>query len=147
MTIFKTSFIVLSSFLFVTSAFACTDFSGDYRTEVNTYYSIVQNGCESMNVVDESGSTEMIFDGVERLLNEYDIVMDGKVVAHVEIFLKSEMKGEKWVYHERSVVTYNGKEDIETKWAEVSFNEDTDLLTELHREDGTIETYVDVRNR
>lgn len=140
--------IALILALFATSAFACTDFTGDYRTEENTYYSISQNGCESMDVIDESGTNQMIFDGVERMLYNYDIEVEGEVLAHVEIFLKSEMKGDKWVYHERDVVTYKGGDvEEEKKWAEVSFNEDTDLLTVLHLQDGSTETYVDVRNR
>ncbi|QDK42291.1 hypothetical protein DOM21_12725 [Bacteriovorax stolpii] len=142
------SLIILGLALFTSSAFACTDFSGDYRTEENTYYSIEQNGCDSMYVVDETGANEMIFDGVERLLHEYDIEVEGAVLAHVQIYLKSEMKAEKWIYHERDVVTYRGGEvEEEKKWAEVSFNEDTDLLTVLHNQDGSTETYVDVRNR
>lgn len=140
--------IVLISAIFASSTFACTDFSGDYRTEQMTYYSIAQNGCESMDVIDESGTNQMIFDGVERLLYNYDIEIEGEILAYVEIFLKSEMKGEKWVYHERAVVTYKtGEVEEEKKWAEVSFNEDTDLLTVLHLQDGSTETYVDLRNR
>ena len=130
------------------SAFACTDFTGDYRTEVYTYYSLAQNGCESIDIIDESGSHQLVFDGVERLHDEYDIVVDGQVLSHVQIYLKSEMKENSFVYHERDVITSaKGEIDVLKKWAEVSFNEDTDLLTELHNDDGTVETYVDVRNR
>lgn len=140
--------VFLTCALFSSYTLACTDFSGDYRTEVMTYYSISQNGCESMDVIDESGTQHMVFDGVERLLAEYDIEVEGEILAHVQIFLKSEMKGDKWVYHERDVTKYrSGEVDELKKWAEVSFNEDTDLQTILHHEDGSIETFVDLRNR
>lgn len=141
--------LALSFFtLLSTHAFACTDFSGDYRTEVYTYYSIAQNGCESMDVIDESGTQQMVFDGVERLLAEYEIEVEGDVLANVQVFLRSEMKDDKWVYHERDVTKYkNGEVHEVKKWAEVSFNADTDLLTVLHNEDGSIERFIDVRNR
>lgn len=134
---------------FAPSLFACTNFSGDYRTEVYTYYSISQSDCESMDVTDESGTNHFEFDGVERLLAEYDVYIDeGGPYAHVQIFLKSKMDGDKWVYHERDVTTYlkSGQVDILTKWAEVTFNKDTNLVTTLHNSDGTTETFIDVRN-
>jgi len=140
-------FLIAASLFFLSSTvFACTDFSGEYQTAVQTYYSISQNGCESMDVTDESGTNTLVFDGVERLIYDYDIEVEGQVIAHISIFLSSKMVGEKWVYNERDVYTYNdGKTEVENKWAEVSFNDETDLLTVLHREDGSIETFVDVR--
>ena len=56
------------------------------------------------------------------------------------------MVGEKWVYNERVVTKYSsGEFEEEKKWAEVSFNAETDLLTVLHNADGTIEQFVDIR--
>ncbi|MBY0414538.1 MAG: hypothetical protein K2Q18_10245 [Bdellovibrionales bacterium] len=147
----KRFLLVCALALSAPSLFACTDFTGDYRTELYTYYSISQNGCESMDVVDETGANHFAFDGVENLLAEYDIFLDDTInpYAHVQVFLKSKMEGKKWVYHERSATTYlkTGEVDTVTKWAEVAFNKETNLVTTLHNADGSIETYVDVRNR
>lgn len=138
--------IVVSLFVLNSAVYACTDFTGQYQTAVQTYYSISQNGCESMEVIDESGTNTMVFDGVERLIYDYDIEVEGQVIAHISIYLSSKMVGEKWVYYEKDVYTYtDGETEVENKWAEVSFNEETDLLTVLHKEDGSIETFVDVR--
>ncbi len=138
--------IILSLSFFSSKVFSCTDFTGEYQTAVLTYYSISQNGCESMDVIDESGSNHMTFDNIEKLLFEYDIDVAGETIAHVEIFLKSKMLGDKWVYNERNVTTFkDGEKEEHSKWAEVSFNKDTDLLTVLHNEDGSIEEFVDIR--
>ncbi len=138
--------IALSALVMSSVTFACTDFTGEYQTENLTYYSIVQNGCESMDVVDESGSNQMIFDGIERKMYDYDIVVDGQVIAHISVYLSSKMVGEKWVYQERDVYVYkSGEVEEEKKWAEVSFNAETDLLTVLHNADGSIEQFVDIR--
>lgn len=130
------------------ATFACVNLSGEYQTEEQTYYSIDQHGCESMDVADESGTNEMKFDGVERLTYDYDIVVEDQVLAHVGIFLSGKIDDKKWVYTEKDVVTYtDGQVDIDKKWAEVSFNKDTDLQTILHNADGTTETFVDIRNK
>ena len=138
--------IAVLVFLLSATSYACTDFSGEYQTAVQTYYSISQNGCESMDVIDETGNNTMVFDGVERLMYDYDIVVDDQVIAHIYVYLSSKMVGEKWVYNEKDVYVYaSGDTEVENKWAEVSFNEDTDLLTVLHNADGTTETFIDVR--
>lgn len=140
-------FIILLSLVFASSlTFACTDFSGQYQTVVQTYYSISQNSCESMDVIDESGTNQMIFDGIERLLYDYDVVIDDIVIAHISIFLSSKMVDKNWVYYERDVTTYkDGEVEELKKWAEVSFNAETDLLTVLHNADGSSEEFIDIR--
>lgn len=138
--------IALSIALMSFASFACTDFTGEYQTENLTYYSISQNGCESMDVIDESGSNQMIFDGIERLMYDYDIVVDDQVIAHISVYLSSKMVGSKWVYNERDVYKYASGEIVEEKkWAEVSFNAETDLLTVLHNADGSTEQFIDIR--
>lgn len=130
------------------ATFACVNLTGEYQTEEETYYSIEQTGCESMNVVDESGSSQMMFDGVERLTYDYDIEVEGTILAHVGIFLSGKINNTTWTYTEKDVITYaDGQVEEDKKWAEVSFNEETDLQTILHNSDGTTETFVDIRNK
>ena len=140
--------IVYSLAFMSTLSMACTDFSGDYQTAEQTYYSITQKQCESMDVIDQAGTNKMIFDGVERLIYDYDLIVEGQLIAHIQVFLNSKMESEKGIYNEKDVYVYpNGKTETEIKWAEVSLNEESNLLTVLHKADGSTETFVDIRSK
>jgi hypothetical protein len=132
---------------FMTSAsYSCTNFTGDFETEENSLYSVVQTGCTHMDVYDDLGSNQMVFDNVERLLYSYDLEDEGEVFAHVDIFLTNRMDGNKWTYNERDVVTYaSGAIESDEKFAEVTLNADNNIKTILYNSDGTIETFIDQR--
>jgi hypothetical protein len=107
------------------ATFACVNLSGQYQTQVGATYSIEQHTCTDMNVLDKAGSTQMRFDGVEKLYYEYDLASDeGAILGHIQVFLSSKIDNSEWIYNERDVVTYtDGQVATDSKWAEVSFTE------------------------
>lgn len=142
----KTMLAICLSF-FSLSVFACPNFSGEYfNEEFGTYYSIAQDGCETISYIFDEGVVDSSVDGKEYLVNEYDIVVEeGQVLAHVSIFESNSWNGEKLITKQRSETTYaSGDVDHDSGSSETYLNEDTDLVTVTHGADGS-ETIIDKR--
>jgi hypothetical protein len=130
------------------SAFACTNFSGEYYDEMDgTYFSMTQDSCNSITYQYEEGPVMRPTDSKDYLVNDYDIVVEeGKVLAHVKIFSSNEFKDEKLVSHDRSEITYtSGGVEIEKVWSETSLDKNNDMVIISHAEDGTKEKTVNKR--
>lgn len=137
------SFLLLSS----SAGFACTNFTGDYRTRFMTYYSIRQDGCEKLDINDETGTREFTLDNVERKIDEYDIYADNnEVLANVQIFFTSGINGEKWITKQKDVITFkDGDQEIEERRSEAFFNDAGNLETQNFYADGTYDTDIDLK--
>jgi hypothetical protein len=141
--------IALSIAIFTTVSFACTDFTGEYYDEEDgTYFSLTQNGCESIQYNYDEGPVLRMIDGKDYLVNQYDIVVEeGKVLANVKIFSSNKFKNDKLITDARSEVTYSssGELEIEKAWAETFLNKQTDMISISHGKDGSKETTINKR--
>lgn len=125
------------------SVWACPNFSGEYvNEEFGTYYSIQQNGCETISYLYDEGTVTAAVDGKEYLMNEYDIVVEeGKVLAHVAIYESNNWKGDKLMTKQRSETVYTrGGTDHDSGWSESFLNKDSDLVVISHGANGTEKT-------
>jgi len=135
--------VTIGAFLFSLQALACPNLSGEYFNEdFGTYYSIEQNGCETISYLYDEGIVEKPIDGKEYLFSEYDIIVEeGKVLAHVAIFESNEWKKAKLLTKQRSETTYtSGGVDRDSGWSESYLNKATDLVTLSHGANGTVKT-------
>jgi hypothetical protein len=74
-----------SLLLFVTNSYACMDLQGSfYDDESESIRTISQVGCESTTWSDADGSTTLIADGQERVLQQ-----EGKMVAYATVYFNS----------------------------------------------------------
>jgi len=72
-------------FLFVTNSYACMDLQGSfYDDESESVRTITQAGCESTTWSDADGSTTLIADGQERVLQQ-----EGKIVAYAKVYFNT----------------------------------------------------------
>jgi len=129
--------------LFSFASFACTNFSGEFvNEEFGTYYSIAQDGCETISYIYDEGTVDTSIDGKEYLMNEYDIVVEeGKVLAHVAIYESNSWKGEKLLTKQRSETTYaSGEVDRDSGWSESFLDKNSDLIVISHGANGTEKT-------
>ena len=143
----KNYFLIVLFLLSSGAALACTNFTGDYRTRYMTYYSIRQDGCLNLDINDETGTRHLTLDNIERKIDEYDIYADNdEVLANVQIFFSSGIKGEKWMTTVKDVITYKGGEsESEERRTEAFFNEEGNLVTHYFYADGTQDTEVDLK--
>lgn len=135
---FAIGFLLLSS-----STMACPNLGGEYvNEEFGTYYSIEQDGCDSLTYIYTEGSVNHAIDGVEYLLNQYDIVVEeGKVLAHVAIYESNNWKGDKLITKQRSETVYTrGGVDRDSGWSETFLNKASDLVVISHDSNGTAKT-------
>jgi hypothetical protein len=129
--------IVLSMMLMSTLSYACLNLSGTYVTAENKVYTNRQTDCESMTTTDESTSMTLIFDNKEYLFYELE---------NIQVFIKSRLEGDRFIYEERQITKLgNGSVTEDLHWSEVFFDHNLDLITRLHRANGTIENYLDKR--
>jgi len=125
-----------------TSAFSCTDFSGEYLDSYDgTYYSIAQNGCESIEYIYDEGSMTFPADGVEYLVSSNEIVVEeGKVLAVIDIYESNKFEGAKLIATNRIETSYtSGDHETEKFWEESFLDSKKDLISIAHYEDGSIE--------
>lgn len=135
----KTTFMFLF-FILSASAFGCADLSGEYvNEEFGTYYSIAQDGCDSITYIHDEGALTSAVDGNEYLVNEYDIVVEeGKVLAHVSIFESHKWKDKKLITNQRSETQYaDGEIESDSGWSETYLNKDSDLVVIYHGRNGS----------
>lgn len=143
-------FIVVLSLCFSAASFACADFSGEYYDEEDgTYFSMTQSECESIQYNFEEGPVVRLIDGLDYLVNQYDIVVEeGKVLATVKIYSSNIFKGNKLITNDRSEVTYaSGEVEIEKVWNETFLNKQTDMVVVSHGSDGAKQTTINKRVR
>ncbi len=136
-------FFALGVLLLSANALACTNFSGEFvNEEFGTYYSIAQDGCESISYIYDEGTVDTSIDGKEYLMNEYDIVVEeGKVLAHVAIYESNSWKGEKLLTKQRSETTYaDGSVDRDSGWSESYLDKNSDLVVVSQGDNGTEKT-------
>lgn len=140
--------IILLMIAIPSFSFACTNFSGSFITSQGAQYSLMQSTCESMDMLDGQTLTTIHFNEKEQLIYNFDLQDGDEIVGRQKVFITSKLAEEKWVYKEKVVKTYiNGKTIVENSWSEVFLNENSDLKTIVHRQDGTIEAYIDLRIR
>ncbi len=73
--------ITFLSIFLSTQLFACPDISGSFfDADAEMVKTIMQNGCEATTWVDEEGTTTLIADGVERVLQQ-----EGDMVAYAKV--------------------------------------------------------------
>lgn len=143
----KTIIIALGFFTSLSSAMACTNFTGDYRTPFMTYYSIRQDDCSSLDINDETGTQHIALDNIERKTDEYDVYTDNdEILANVQTFFTSTIKEEKWISIEKSIITYrDGESEIDEKRYEAFFNEASNLETRTYYPNGEFDTSIDLK--
>jgi hypothetical protein len=142
----KTMLAIGLSFISL-SVFACPNFSGEYvNEEFGTYYSIAQDGCDTISYIYDEGTVDSPIDGKEYLINEYDIVVEeGKVLAHVAIYESDSWKDSKLITKQRSETTYtSGGVDKDSGWSESFLDKDTNLVSISHGANG-VEKTIDKR--
>lgn len=128
------------------TAFACPNFSGQFKTSSNITYKIAQGNCDTMDIVDDGGTFTVVFSGVEQLIYDFDLLKGNEVIGRHKVYITSKIENEKWVYDEKAISLYaDGTKEIKLSWSEVFLNTDLDLVTIFHRSNGAIETYVDKR--
>lgn len=139
--------LAISFALFSFATMACPNFSGEFvNEEFGTYYSVAQDGCETISYVYDEGTVNRAIDGKESLINEYDVVVEeGKVLAHVAIYESNEWRKDKLITKQRSETTYtSGGVDRDSGWSESFLNKNSDLVTISHGIKGT-EKNIDKR--
>lgn len=62
--------LTLTLSFFTSAVMACTDFSGSYKDEVASVYSVVQSGCSTVMVNNNEGTETIIADGQFRVTEE-----------------------------------------------------------------------------
>ena len=78
--------IILMSLVFSVGAFACPDLTGNfYDMDAGLVRTIVQNGCIDTTWSDEEGSTTLIADNVERVLES-----EGDMTAYAKVSYSAE---------------------------------------------------------
>lgn len=139
--------LVLALLSLAPSAFACTNFTGDYRTVYMTYFSIRQDGCSQLDINDETGTQHIVLDNVERKIDEYDVYTDNdEILANVQLFKTSSLKDEKWITIEKSIITYrDGEKESEEKRSESFFNDAENLETRTYYPNGEYDTSIDLK--
>jgi hypothetical protein len=134
--------IFISMTLFTLPLFACVDLSGTYATSEGLIYTVIQNECSDMIVSDTTTKT-ITFDNVEQLIYEYEVEDNGEL-QHMQVFIKSMLKDEKWIYNERVIkISKDGPQKIDQSWSEVFLDLDKNIVTHSHRSNGSIEKYID----
>ena len=95
---------------------------------------------------DTTSTIKINFNGKEQLIYDYDIIIGDEVIGRMQIFISSKLEASRWVYNEQAIKTLNnGQMENVVSWSEVYLNENTDLVTLKHKSDGSLETYLDIR--
>ena len=141
------SLVLLSLAIFTSAAFACTDFSGNYMDELSNNFTITQNACKSLQFISSELTMNIIVDGKEHLVSEFDMSIEGESeLTNVKIFATSIFQNEKLVNNIKAVITSpDASVDIQRNWSESFLNENRDMVNVTHFEDGSTITDVDSR--
>lgn len=132
--------------VFCQSAYCCTNLSGSFETAEKAVYEIIQNDCDSMDLVDAQRVFKILFNGTEQLIYDFDLVNGDEIIGRQKVYITSRIENEKWIYDEKAISLYaDGTQDLKVSWSEVFLNKDSNLVTIVHRSNGAIETYIDQR--
>lgn len=140
--------LTLLAFSFSVSAFSCTDFSGEFLdSHDGTYYSIAQNGCESIEYIYDEGTMTFPTDGKEYLVSSNEIVVEeGKVLAVIDIYESNAFKGAKLISNNRVETSYtSGDHETEKFWEESFLDSKKNIISIAHYEDGSTEKSISKR--
>ena len=141
-------FIMGSLFFYSLNIFACENFSGNYIIDSGIQYSVTQNDCLSMDVIDPSTSLKITFDGVDLLTYEGPFEENGQNVGSIKTIIQSHLEDKSWIYQERVQIVYNdGKvKESDTSKCSVNLTQEGHLQTlcqDVHT--GIVKSYLDRR--
>lgn len=131
--------LVFSLGLYSNSLYACTDFSGEFYSEVDgTYFTVFQIGCESVQYSYDNGDVfQHMTDGNEYVISDVDSVdSDGNFEMNTKIFETNKFDGHKLKTSQREVATYsNGTVFVQGHKSETFLNKANDMVVIFQPED------------
>ena len=136
--------IIALATIFSASALACTDFSGTFRNDDGSISTITQNACESLTITQDQISYTLINDGKSHLSLEHDLVIDGRVVGHFQMYSSMSFVDSTIVVDTTMNVVDMSGSQTDTSHAVSSLNSDGDLVS-LETNNGETKTTTTFR--
>ena len=132
--------IILVTALLSSSVFACTNFSGNYRNDDGTTFSITQDQCNSVTLTQaDTGPFTAYNDGQTHLSLKQDIIIQGQNVGTMSMYTKLAFVDTTLVLDLTLQVDAMGQSQTQTSHSVSSLNANGDMIS-VSTQDGQTQT-------